>query len=320
VVEMLPAGRAIDRFGAKQCSLVALLLVLVGNLAAMAGGGIVLALVLRFVVGLGVGLGFVAGSIYVQSGAGGSSAANQGIYGGVSLSGGGAALGIVPLLDGPFGWRAPYVSAVFVALAGLAVVAVGPSTVGGGRSVSIPARQLLRDPMLARFGILHSVSFGFSVIIGNWVVTLLEHHGHSKGVSAAAGSLTLLLGFFTRVAGGPLLKRGDAQRWVAGSLVVAGAGAVALALPLPLAALIAAAALVGLASGLPFAMAFTGAAAARPDSPGAAVGFVNGWAALAIVAGAPLVGLTFSLPGNGRIGFVVLGILAAVAALGTPRR
>ena len=49
--------------------------------------------------------------------------------------------------------------------------------------------------------------------------------------------------------------------------------------------LVAAAAVVGLASGVPFAMAFTGAAAARPDSPGAAVGFVNGWAALAIVVG-----------------------------------
>ncbi len=57
----------------------------------------------------------------------------------------------------------------------------------------------------------------------------------------------------------------------------------------------------------------------RPKSPGAAVGFVNAWAALVIVVGAPLVGLTFSLPGDGRLGFVVLGVLAASAALLTPR-
>jgi hypothetical protein len=38
-----------------------------------------------------------------------------------------------------------------------------------------------------------------------------------------------------------------------------------------------------------------------------------------IVAGTPLVGLTFSLPGDGRIGFVALGVLAALAALATPR-
>jgi uncharacterized membrane protein len=49
------------------------------------------------------------------------------------------------------------------------------------------------------------------------------------------------------------------------------------------------------------------------------VGFINAWASLVIVAGSPLVGLTFSLPGDGRIGFVVLGILAALASLATPR-
>ena len=92
-----------------------------------------------------------------------------------------------------------------------------------------------------------------------------------------------------------------------------------LALSVPTPVIVAAAAVVGLAAGVPFAMAFTGAAHARPDAPGAAIGFVNAWAALLIVVGTPLVGLTFSLPGDGRIGFVVLGILAALAALATPR-
>jgi len=100
--------------------------------------------------------------------------------------------------------------------------------------------------------------------------------------------------------------------------VVGGAAAIALALPLPLFLLVAAAAVVGLAAGVPFAMAFTGAALARRDAPGVAVGFVNAWASLTIVAGTPLVGLTFSLPGDGRIGFVVLGALTALAALATP--
>jgi predicted MFS family arabinose efflux permease len=101
--------------------------------------------------------------------------------------------------------------------------------------------------------------------------------------------------------------------------VVGGACCILLALPLPIAALVVCAAVVGLAAGVPFAKAFTGAAASRPDAPGAAVGFVNAWASLVIVAGAPLVGLTFSLPGDGRIGFVVLGVLTALASLATPR-
>jgi nitrate/nitrite transporter NarK len=180
-------------------------------------------------------------------------------------------------------------------------------------------RGFFRDRLLYRLAAIHAASFGFSVVVGNWVVTLLEHHGHSKRVAAAAGSLTLLLGFFTRAAGGWLLRRPDASRWVAGSLVLVGLGTVALALPLPLPVLVTAAAIVGLAAGTPFAMAFTGAARARPDSPGAAVGFVNMWASLAIVAGTPLVGATFSLPGDGRVGFVALGVLAALAAVATPR-
>ena len=137
--------------------------------------------------------------------------------------------------------------------------------------------------------------------------------------AAAVGSLTLLLGFFTRIAGGSLLRREHASRIVAASLVVGGAAAAVLALPLTLPGYVAAATVLGLAAGVPFARAFTGAAAARPDAPGAAVGFVNAWAALTIVAGTPLVGLTFSLPGDGRIGFVLLGVLAALAALATPR-
>ncbi|MGZ4392275.1 MAG: hypothetical protein ACXVRK_09195, partial [Gaiellaceae bacterium] len=67
----------------------------------------------------------------------------------------------------------------------------------------------------------------------------------------------------------------------------------------------------------PFAMSFTRAAQSRTDAPGAAVGFVNAWASLVIVAGTPLVGLTFSLPGDGRLGFVALGAvgLAGLALL-----
>jgi MFS family permease len=314
----IPGGRAADRFGARRTGLIGLVLLAAGNAIALPAASPALAILGRAVVGLGTGFAFVAGSDYIR-GRGGSPFL-QGLYGGGSVLAPGLALAIVPVLADHVGFRAPYLSGIAVSgLCAVLLVLAPPAP----RTVRHAGERLesgfFRDRLLYRLAAIHAASFGFSVVIGNWVVTLLEHHGHSKGVAAAAGSLTLLLGFFTRVAGGPLLKRPDASRWVAGSLVVAGLGAVALALPLPLAALVAAAAVVGLASGVPFAMAFTGAAAARPDSPGAAVGFVNGWAALAIVAGAPLVGLTFSLPGDGRIGFVVLGCLAAVAALATPR-
>lgn len=52
-----------------------------------------------------------------------------------------------------------------------------------------------------------------------------------------------------------------------------------------------------------------------------ALGLATGWqmantaAALTIVVGAPLLGLTFSLPGDGRIGFMIVALLWAGALL-----
>jgi hypothetical protein len=40
---------------------------------------------------------------------------------------------------------------------------------------------------------------------------------------------------------------------------------------------------------------------------------------LTVVVGTPLVGVTFALPGDGRLGFVVLGVLTMLASLATPR-
>jgi nitrate/nitrite transporter NarK len=269
-------------------------------------------------VGIGTGFAFVGGSDYIR--ARGGTPFLQGVYGGGSVLAPGIAVAVVPFLESTLGWRAAYGSAIVVTAVCVALLVLAPAAARTARHAGERLEAgFFRDRSLYRLAAIHAMSFGFSVVVGNWVVTLLEHHGRSKRAAAIAGSLTLLLGFFTRVAGGPLLRRADASRWVAASLVLGGAGAVALALPLPYAPLVAAAALVGLAAGIPFAKAFTGAAEARPDAPGAAVGFVNAWASLVIVAGTPLVGLTFSLPGDGRIGFVALGLLAALAALATPR-
>jgi MFS family permease len=314
----LPGGRAADRVGARTSALLGLCLVVAGNAVSLPAPHAWLGFLGRAVVGIGTGFGFVGGSDYIR--ARGGSPFLQGVYGGGSVLAPGIAVALIPTLTDQFGWRAPYLSAMVVGSVCTTLLALAPAA---ERTVRHAGERLdaefFHDRRLYRLAAIHAMSFGFSVVIGNTVVTLLEHHGHSKSEAALAGSLTLLLGFFTRVGGGALLRRPDAPAWVAASLVLGGAGAIVLALPLPYAVLVIAAALVGLAAGVPFAMAFTGAARARPDAPGAAVGFINAWASLVIVAGTPLVGLTFSLPGDGRIGFVALGVLAALAALATPR-
>ena len=318
MVMQLPGGRAADRIGARTSALIGLGLILAGNAISLPAPDPWLGFLGRAVVGIGTGFAFVSGSDYIRSRDG--SPLLQGIYGSGSVLAPGIAVAVVPFFADHTGWRAPYLSAIAVAAACTALLAAAPAAPLGPRHVGERLEtRLLRDSRLYRLAAIHAMSFGFSVVVGNTVVTLLEHHGHSKRSAALAGSLTLLLGFFTRIAGGPLLRRRDARSWVAASLVAGGAGAVALALPLPYALLVLAAAVVGLAAGVPFAMAFSGGADTRPDAPGAAVGFINAWASFVIVAGTPLVGLTFSLPGDGRIGFVALGALAALAAFATPR-
>jgi MFS family permease len=318
MVMQVPGGRAADRLGARRSALIGLAIIVAGNALSLPAAHAALGFLGRAVVGIGTGFAFVGGSDYIR--ARGGSPFLQGLYGGGSVLAPGIAVALIPTLTDHIGWRAPYLSAIVVGAVCFALLVLAPAAARTARHAGERLdAAFFRDRRLYRLAAIHAMSFGFSVVVGNTVVTLLEHHGHPKHDAALAGSLTLLLGFFTRAAGGPLLRRRDAAAWVSASLVLGGAGAILLALPLPFALLVLAAAVVGLAAGVPFAMAFTGAAQARPDAPGAAVGFINAWASLVIVAGTPLVGLTFSLPGDGRIGFVAIGILAALAALATPR-
>jgi nitrate/nitrite transporter NarK len=180
---------------------------------------------------------------------------------------------------------------------------------------------VLLDRSLYRLAVLYSASLGLSVTVGNWVVTLLDRHGGlSKGAAGAVGSLTLALGIVTRPLGGWILREHPPwSRFAVGASLAGGAvGTLLLAVAQPPLVAALGAALVGIAAGLPFAPSFTGAALLRPDAPAAAVGLVNGAAAAVILAGTPLLGLSFGLPGDGRAGFVVVAALWLVALLVLP--
>jgi MFS family permease len=320
---MILGGRAIDRYGAKRTGLLAIVLSLVGNLLLVIPTAPAAALILRALAGLGVGLGFLAGAIYAQSDAGRSVALAGGIYGGVSLSGGGLALAIVPLLVHGLGWRAPYASAAVVGALAIPLVALCPPTRGYGGGRDGPGfLALMADRRLVRLGLVACVSFGFSVILGNWVVTLLERTGGlARGTAGAIGSLLLLLGIVGRPAGGLLARTVPrlTRLTLAASFVAGALGTALVALSLSRAADTAGAALVGLAAGIPFGVTVAGAARAYPAASGAAVGAMNTYPVMTIVCGAPLVGLAFDLPGDGRFGFAVLAALWLSALALLPR-
>ena len=159
----------------------------------------------------------------------------------------------------------------------------------------------------------HSASFGLSVVVGNWVVTLLERAGDlSDHVSGVAGGLVLAVGVVSRPLGGRFIDRPAVVQW---SFVVGGAAVALMTAVSAVPTAVVVCAVAGFAAGIPFAPSFAGAQRMRPDAPAAAIGVVNMAAAATILVGTPLLGLAFSLPGDGRVGFAVLALLWAAAAL-----
>jgi MFS transporter, NNP family, nitrate/nitrite transporter len=318
LVVQIPGGRLVDERGARTLGMLALVAVSVGNVVALAiesfGGGVAG----RLVAGLGTGLAFVAGSEYVRATVG--TASSQGLYGASGVGGGGLAIAVVPLTVPALGWRAPYVTALVFALVVLFCLPLAPRDRGRTEARRTPRGSVLaivRDRRLYPLAIAHTASFGLSVVVGTWAVSLLQHDGYSRRIAGAVAALTLLGGLVTRPLGGRILQhRPDTTApLLAGSMLLGAAGTFLLLPDIALSVRILGAAILGLAAGLPFAAAFSGAQAIRSDAPAAAVAFVNSCATFLILVGAPLVGLTFSLPGHGRVGFIVVAVLWALACL-----
>jgi MFS family permease len=318
LVMQIPGGRLVDERGARALAVVALAVIAVGNAIALVAPSFPLGIAARLVIGLGTGVGFVAGSDYVRATVGSTTA--QGLYGAAGVGGGGVALAVVPLATSALHWRAPYATALVAAGIVLACLPFAPRDRRRGeaaRPAGARIADIVRDRRLYPLAVAHTASFAFSVIVGNWAVSLLEHDGYGRRLAGAVAALTLLAGFVTRPLGGRAFQRWRerAAPLLPVSMVAGAAGTVLFLLDLALPVRIAGATLLGLAAGIPFAAAFAGAQAIRPDAPGAAIGFINSCATLVIAVGVPLVGVTFSLPGQGRAGFAAIAALWAVSAL-----
>lgn len=318
---MAAVGGLVRRHGAKLVGLGALALCAAGNVGILLGAGTVVALALRFAIGFGVGLGFVGGTAYVQHIGGGPLA--QGIYGGLSLAAAGLAVALVPSLEGPLGWGAPFTSAIAILVLAAPLVAAGPDARGAPGSEGLRFLRLLIEPRLLRFASLHVASFGLAIVLSNWVVTLLSRRGdYSEETAGLIGALILLTGILARSGGGVFahLRPSRTRALLAAAMGIGAAGTLLVGLaPPPVPAALGAVAL-GLAAGIPFGPAVAGLGRVFPGSPGAAFGAMNSYGLLTVVVGTPLVGLTFSLPGDGLIGFVAAAAYWAFAVLVLPDR
>lgn len=236
----------------------------------------------------------------------------------------GVALLAIPQLEPELHRRAPFLSAALIAIAALALLlAAAPdpprSRRRAGRSRSAGATwALVRNREMLRLAVVNMASAGVPSVMSAWIVTLLVRAGdYSISVAGAIGSFAVFGTIASRPLGGwivhhrPALARRAIALSIAGGC--AGVAALTVARPLPLA--LAGSVLVGIASGVPWAYAFTGAVRLSSEAPGAALAFINMTGLLVSVAGIPLVGLTFSLPGQGRTGFAVLAGLWALSIL-----
>jgi MFS family permease len=313
LLAQLPAGRAADAYGARAVALAAISAAALGNGILLVEDSYPLAIVGRLVVGIGSGAGFVAGLDLVRASGGGP--ALQGLYGGATMTGGGLALMIVPALADATSWRAPYWSAVALALAS----AVPTFAATGLPKVGHAGQWVLRDRHLLPIGGLQAATFGLAVIAGNWAVPLLERRDIGAVGAGVAGGLILFAGIVTRPAGGLVAARRPRRRFVALSLVGVCAGAALLAVDGSYALAVTGSLLLGLAAGLPFAVLFAAAQRVRPDAPGAAVALVNACAVLTILVGTPLAGFAFELPGEGSVAFAVIAGLATLSLVALRR-
>src|SRR4029079_17904412 len=120
----------------------------------------------------------------------------------------GLAIAIVPLTTSALGWRAPFITALACAGAVLAWLPFSPREAARRAANRVGARTLdiVRDRRLFPLGVAHTASFGFSVVIGNWAVSLLEHDGYGRQLAGLVAALTLLGGFVTRPLGGHVFQ------------------------------------------------------------------------------------------------------------------
>jgi MFS family permease len=319
LVMQIPGGKLVDRRGARNLGMAALGVIALGNIVALLAGSFALGLIGRLIAGIGTGVGFIAGSDYIRATVG--SATAQGLYGAAGVGGGGLAIAVVPLATPLLDWRAPYLTALICAGAVLVCLPLAPGdrrrVEPAGRSARARTMEIVADRRLYPLALAHTASFGLSVIAGNWAVSLLQHDGYGRRLAGGVAALTLLGGLVTRPLGGRAVQRWHegAARLLGASMIGGAAGTVLLLLDIPLWARIVGAALLGLAAGIPFAAAFTGAQVIRRDSPAAAIGFINSCATLLIALGTPLVGVTFSMPGHGRAGFAAIAGLWALSTL-----
>ncbi|HXI41491.1 MAG TPA: MFS transporter [Bryobacteraceae bacterium] len=316
----VPGGYLVDRLGSRRVLIFALAWVALGNVAIAFSGAYWQLLAWKIFTGIGTGTCFVAGARYIHEALGGPRLpVAQGMYGGSILLGSGFVILAVPRISLWTSWRVAFlVSATVAVCVWIIWIAASPQAPSVARARE-QLRGMLLSPQLWLLGLMQMASFGLTIVVGTWIITLLVGTLQVPAPKAGViGSLVLLLGIVMRPLGGILRRHMGMRALLALSFLSNAAGCFMLAagwnsFPHAMAAVL----LIGAGCGLPYAALFTRAASLFPGRAAAAMGLVNMLGILMILVGAPLVGRLTDWSGSFRSSFVALGgfSLAAGAAV-----
>jgi nitrate/nitrite transporter NarK len=317
----IPGGALADKFGPKKLVNFALLLIAAGNFIIGFSNSYYAILALKFTIGIGTGVCFIAGARYVPIFFLGKEIQRaQGVYGGSILLGSGFVIYGIPQLLPLVGWHN-----IFMITGGMAAMLLvlwylfAPDSPRAAVIPKINWSGVIGSRNIWLLSLAQLASFGEIIACGVWVNTLLIKSIHLQPkIAGMIGSIVLLLGIFSRPLGGLILdhKYMTTKKLLAFACAGLALGFVWMGFSSSAGMAFLAIIFTGIMAGLPFAGIFNAARDNCPDCPGVAMGFVNTWGAIGVMIFPPIIGRLVDVTGTFISGFMVLGAVALVAAFG----
>lgn len=209
---LLPGGMAADRWGTKPTLGWGLFLLVFGNLLPLLSSEMFLTTVGRMICGVGTGLSYAAAMKLLAIAAPPDRAGvYQAYLGGAVALGSIAAYVVLPSMAA-WDWRWPF--GLPAALSCLSLALLWPLSLGqvcGGRAgaAGIGLLGIVAMPQGWMLGLLHALSWGSVIALGNWTPALIAE---AKGTLSTAplawsGVVVMLVSGVGRIVGAPLLAR-----------------------------------------------------------------------------------------------------------------
>ncbi len=220
----LPGGLITDRLGSRWSLALALALGFVGSSLPYLDQSYALVLGSRIVVGLGTGLGFVAGIKYATAHAAPERAGQaQGFFGGLINVG-----CIIPFLVSPWllslDWPLVFLFSALLFLLPLLAVLIWGREPSCGRTETRPSLgRVFKQKSAWSLGLCHALYFGGTLTVATWISSYLVSLAPGKMLLATAGlwgALSTSFSALGRFASGFSLRLVPPQRLILGSFGV----------------------------------------------------------------------------------------------------